>query len=102
MTLNIPDIELFTLLKAKIGEKEASAVIDYVKQETLVGTAKLHDYFSKDIADLKSHLDEKFKETATKDFVQKEIVVSKNDTLKWFVGLFITLAMMVIGLYFKK
>ena len=34
MTINISDRQLFTLLKAKIGEKEATAVIDYVKQET--------------------------------------------------------------------
>ncbi|MBY0243968.1 MAG: hypothetical protein K2Q03_00780 [Sphingobacteriaceae bacterium] len=38
-------------------------------------------------------------EIATKDFVKKEITEAKNDTIKWFVGLFITLALMVLGLY---
>ena len=41
-------------------------------------------------------------EIATKDFVKKEIVEAKNDMIKWFVGLFITLAIMIIGLYLKK
>ena len=109
MTLNITDIELFTILKSKIGEKESSAVIDYVKQETSVSAIKTNEVISKDFGSLHGFLngkfkdiDDKFKDMPTKDFVQKEIIVSKNDTLKWFVGLFITLAMVVIGLYFKK
>jgi hypothetical protein len=102
MTLNITDIELFTLLKAKIGEKEASAVIDYVKQETAATASKTSEYFSKDIANLQKHIDEKFKDMATKEFVEKEISVSKTESLKWVVGLFITLALMILGLYFKK
>ncbi|SFD29917.1 MULTISPECIES: hypothetical protein [Flavobacterium] len=40
-------------------------------------------------------------EIATKDFVKKEIVDAKNDMIKWFVGLFFALAMMIIGLYIK-
>lgn len=31
-----------------------------------------------------------------------EIKDTKNDMLKWFVGIFITLALMIIGLYIKK
>ncbi|SHF92881.1 hypothetical protein [Flavobacterium defluvii] len=38
---------------------------------------------------------------ATKDFVKKEIVDAKNDMIKWFVGVFFALAMMIIGLYIK-
>lgn len=40
-------------------------------------------------------------EIASKDFVKKEITDSKNDMIKWFVGLFFALAMMIIGLYIK-
>jgi hypothetical protein len=39
---------------------------------------------------------------ATKDFVKKEIAEAKNDLIKWQVGLFITLALMIIGIYLKK
>lgn len=41
-------------------------------------------------------------EIATKDFVKKEITETKNDMIKWFVGLFFALALMIIGLYLKK
>lgn len=34
--------------------------------------------------------------------VRMEIKDTKSDILKWFVGLFITLALMIIGLYLKK
>ena len=34
--------------------------------------------------------------------LRKEISDSKVDTIKWMVGLFITLALMIIGLYLKK
>ena len=40
-------------------------------------------------------------EIASKDFVKKEITDAKNDMIKWFVGLFFALAMMIIGLYIK-
>lgn len=41
-------------------------------------------------------------EIATKDFVERKITESKNDMIKWFVGLFFALALMIIGLYIKK
>ncbi len=100
MTINISDIQLFTLLKAKIGEEEATAVIDYVKQETVATSTRASDYLSKDISILKDHIDEKFKtqEQAT----AYKIETSKNDLIKWTFGFFITLAIMIIGIYIKK
>jgi hypothetical protein len=41
-------------------------------------------------------------EVATKDFVKREISESKNEMLKWFVGMFVMLSLMIVGLYFKK
>lgn len=38
-------------------------------------------------------------EVATKDFVKKEITEAKNGMIKWFVGFFITLVVMILGLY---
>ena len=40
-------------------------------------------------------------EIATRD-LKKEITDVKNDMIKWFVGLFFALAMMIIGLYIKN
>ena len=49
------------------------------------------------------------KEIATKDFVAKEIAGLETkmeralkEQTSWMIGIFITLALMIIGLYFKK
>ena len=42
---------------------------------------------------------------ATKEDVSQlrvEIAQSKNDMIKWFVAFFVTLALMILGLYIKK
>ncbi|HEY8782001.1 MAG TPA: hypothetical protein VIM16_10325 [Mucilaginibacter sp.] len=33
---------------------------------------------------------------------KEDLANTKTDMIKWFVGLFLALALMVIGLYFKK
>lgn len=102
MTLNITDIELFTLLKAKIGEKEATAVIDYVKQETETAAVKTRETSSKDVASLHEFIggkfkdiDDKFKDMATKDFVQKEISNSKADMM---IAMYITSFIQILSI----
>lgn len=83
------DIQLFNLLKAKIGEKEATAVIEYVKQEAEASSIKVSQYFSKDLAILQGHIDVKLEQT-------------KTDLIKWILGLFMALVFMIIGIYLKK
>ncbi|MDR0792009.1 MAG: hypothetical protein LBE82_01775 [Chitinophagaceae bacterium] len=41
-------------------------------------------------------------QNATKDFVAKVVAESKADMIKWFLGVFLALALMIIGLYFRK
>ena len=65
MTIEISDIQLFTLLKAKIGEKEATAIIEYVKQEAKASSEKTSQYFTKDLDVLQIHLDLKLEQTKT-------------------------------------
>lgn len=61
MTIEISDIQLFKLLKEKVGEREATSLIDYVKQETSGSAEKTKELLSKDIASLQIHIDEQFK-----------------------------------------
>ena len=68
MTLNITDIELYSLLKAKIRAKE-----DISKD---FGT--LHDFLNVKFKDI----DDRIKDLPTKDFVQKEISNSKAEMMK--------------------
>jgi hypothetical protein len=99
-----------------IARHEAIAIILKInKMETI--QIKLYDLLRKDlklnepkaqefVQVLDSFISEEIKqdknEIATKDFVKKEIIEAKNDMIKWFVGLFITLELMIIGLYLKK
>jgi hypothetical protein len=59
-TLHITDLQLFNLLKHKLGEKEAEAVTNYVKQEVENGNKKVTEIVNKDIAHLRDHLDDRF------------------------------------------
>ena len=119
--LNLPDAKAIEFVEAiqQTSKEELAVVVEkaatkeYVKLETTLMAEKTYQYFNKDIMALQLHLDEKFKtiedrfksiddkskEYATKDFVQKEISVSKTETVKWFVSLFVTLALMILGLY---
>jgi hypothetical protein len=89
MTIEISDIQLFTLLKAKIGQKKATAIIEYVKQEAKASFEKTSQYLTKDISILQSHIDSKLEQT-------------KTDLIKWILGLFMALVFMIVGIYIKK
>jgi len=52
--------------------------------------------FKTDIANLRTELKSDYSKLETK------IAESKTDMIKWFVGFFVGLALMIIGLYFKK
>ncbi len=87
MTAPISSIDMYNILRAKIGEQEAKALTDYVKSE------------------VESRVEIRSATLATKDDIaslRKEISDSKVDMIKWMVGLFITLALMIIGLYVRK
>jgi hypothetical protein len=87
MVITTTDIQLFQILKQKLGEQEAEALVTFVD------------------AKLKEANEQNLKVVATKEdiaILRTEIAASKTDTIKWLVTLFITLALMIIGLYFKK
>ena len=60
MTIEISDIQLFTLLKEKVGETEATTLIDYVRQETNSTVVKTKELLSKDISSLQTHIDRQY------------------------------------------
>ena len=91
MTAPLSSIDLFNILRQKIGEVEAKSLADFVQSEV---AQRFEDKGS-----LLVTKEDLAREIAT---VRKEISDSKVDTIKWMVGLFITLALMIIGLYLKK
>lgn len=83
---SITDIQLFNALKQKLGEKEAEELVSFVRST------------------VDEKLDEQIPHLATKEdlaVVRKEIEQSKVDMIKWFVAFFITIILLIIGLYFK-
>lgn len=86
----ITDIQLFKALKKKLGEKEAEELVSFVRSTI---DAKLDEQIphlatKEDLADVNSELKQGISQT-------------KVDMIKWFVAFFITLAFMIVGLYFK-
>ena len=91
MTAPISSIDLFNILRQKIGEVEAKSLADFVQSEV----AQRFDNKSSSLVT---------KEDLIKEIagVRKEISDSRVDAIKWMVGLFITLALMIVGLYLKS
>jgi hypothetical protein len=77
--MNISVTQLYHLLSEKVGKETAENLTTYIETK------------------IESSVSEKASHLASKAYLANV----KTDMIKWFVGLFITLALMVIGLYFK-
>ena len=77
--MNFTITQLYSLLIEKVGKETAENLTTYI--ENKIETS---------VADKALHLASK-----------AGLVNTKIDMVKWFVGLFTTLALMIIGLYFK-
>lgn len=80
-------IHLFQIFKQKFGEKEAEEIVEILENTIDQKLENTKDFF-----------------LTKNDKVEliKEIRDTKVDTIKWMVGLFLGLALMIIGLYIKK
>ena len=81
------DIQLFQILKQKLGDAEAEALVSFV------------DGKIKDSSEIN------LKGLATKDDIARlEIKISetKVDTVKWVFGFFVVMMLSIVGLYFRK
>lgn len=83
MQSTITEIQLFNALKKKLGEKEAEELVSFVKNS-------VEEKFEKET-----------KKLVTKGDLKTEVANLKVEMIKWVVALFITLSLMIIGLYFK-
>ena len=81
----ISNIDLYNLLRQKIGDTEAKAVTEYIQVESKFLDAKATLATKEDIA-----------------IVRKEIAESKTDMIKWVFTFFAALSLMIMGLYLKK
>lgn len=77
--MNLTITQLYSLLSEKVGKETAENLTSYIESK-----------IENTVVDKTQHLASK-----------ADLANAKTDMIKWFVGLFITLALMVIGLYFK-
>ncbi len=82
-TLELKAYDVFKAYFKK--EEDAQIIIDFIEQKS---EQKVVEKQLATKADIKE--------------IELKIEQTKSDTLKWFVGLFVTLAIMIIGLYIKK
>jgi hypothetical protein len=82
----ITSIDLFNVLKEKIGEQQAKSLTEYIE-------VKVEQKFESQKQML-----------ATKEDVKNleiKLAETKSDLLKWVFAMFVNLALMIVGLYIK-
>jgi len=90
----ISNIDLYNLLRAKLGDAEAKAVSDYIDVQV---SEKIE--IEKNVLATKQDI---FLVKEDIAMVRKELAETKVDILKWVFAMFAAMALMIIGLYFKK
>ena len=75
----VSEIELYELLKVKIGDREAGAFVEI----------------------LEKRVDKKFDEAKQILATKEDVTQSKLDMVKWMVGFWLAQMAAIIGLYFK-
>lgn len=98
MTITTSDIQLYEMLKQKLGSQQVEALVMYV--DTKLKDAHEHNLKTlatkEDLKDLKLELKQDIADT------RLEIAKSKTDIIRWVFTLFIPLMLAIIGLYVKK
>ena len=103
--MNSVNLNLYQILKTdfKLSDEKAKEFVDAIREEVQNDIKYENSGFKSTVKEDFLKLELKFEQVNTKiESVKVEIKESKNDMLKWFVGMFFALALMIIGLYLKK
>jgi hypothetical protein len=76
----VSEIQLYELLKSKIGEREAEAFVELLDKK----------------------VDKKFEDGRLLLATKEDLANAKTDIIRWVFAFFATLALMIIGLYLKN
>lgn len=105
-------IHLFQLLKGKMGDREAGALIDYVdtsskeNKRDILETNLRTLVTKEDLANTRIALKEdlaKIKEELKSDIAKtrEDLKDVKSDTSRWMFAFFVTMMLTILGLYLK-
>lgn len=75
----VSEIQLYELLKSKIGDREAEAFVELLDKK----------------------VDKKFDDSRQLLATKEDLANTKSDIIRWVFAFFATLAFMIRGLYFK-
>ena len=96
------NVKLYEILKndLRLSDIKAKEFAEAIKEE-------VQNDIKFENSDFRSSMKEDFKQLELniekiKSTLELKIEQSKSETLKWFIGLFVALALMIIGLYIKK
>jgi len=98
MTLTATDIQLYEILKQKLGNKEAEALVDFVDSRI----KENQECNSKNLAtkeDLKD-VDLKLKDVELR--LSLKISETKTDIIRWLFAFLVPLLLAILGLYLRK
>jgi hypothetical protein len=96
--MSATEIKLYDIFRndLKLSDEKAKIFAEIV-QEAVINEVKHQQ------TEFKSNLREDFYKLDFRiEQMSSKIETTKVDLIKWFVGLFLALAMMIIGLYIKK
>lgn len=111
--MNALNIKMYNLLKNNLhiaddkAEEFAQVSDDWMRSGIKDSVAEFKSVVKEDLARLESKLDKEIKKLDYKidlkvGELRVEIKEAKVDTIKWMVGIFMALALMIMGLYMKK
>ncbi len=107
--MNTVNLNLYKILKTdfKLSDAKAKEFVDAIREEVQNDIKYENSDFKSTVKEDFLKLELKLEQVNTKiesikGELKNEIKESKNDMLKWFVGIFFALALMIIGLYLKK
>ena len=84
-------IQFFQVLKTRLGEREAEAIVDYVDNSLKENDRQMQEILAtkEDLANLRGEL-------------RTEIAEVKSDIIRWTFAFFVTLMLAILGLYLRK
>jgi hypothetical protein len=95
-------MQVFQLIKTRMGDREAEAMIDFVdtkfkeNHETGLRTFATKEDLSKVNGSLREEI------AKVKGELEVKVSDVKSDVLRWMFAFFVTMLLAILGLYFKK
>jgi hypothetical protein len=99
-------MQLFQVLKARLVEREAESLVNYVDTTLKENNKIMHEInlrtlaTKEDLANLKGILKEDL--ANLKGSLETKIGEVKSDVIRWTFAFFVTMMLAILGLYLKK